>query len=412
MDPRERLIQLAADRTRELENAQRALAANDQAAFDTAMEHVGNINTQIENVRTLVQEQERRVDETPMQQGELTDMMNERGNDLMQGRAITFTTDELRRGLRVRSATTLAATTLVEPTGAGTDIRDGIGGNVSRIIDQVRVITLDGMGGWLEPYVVSPLEAQAGAVATLAGTARTASDPTFAYAELRPYEVNVTSYVDRNIGRLSPADYFAKVQAMAMEAMRKKVCTLIYNGDGQTTPAMYGIKTAKNKAGTAIYTTVEAAALDEDILDELYYSYGDEDGVGENAQLYLRRSDLKALGKIRNSLKERVFKVSHPGANWGTIDDSGSAYTYNLASALTGFADATVNGTETMLYGDPQNYELGLFGPMTVRVDESVKAVERMLTILGDAMVGGNLIRHHGFSVLKKKIASQGGGGG
>ena len=49
---------------------------------------------------------------------------------------------------------------------------------------------------------------------------------------------------------------------------------------------------------------------------------------------------------------------------------------------------------------------------MTVRVDESVKAVERMLTILGDAMVGGNLIRHHGFSVLKKKIASQGGGGG
>ena len=65
-----------------------------------------------------------------------------------------------------------------------------------------------------------------------------------------------------------------------------------------------------------------------------------------------------------------------------------------------------------MLYGDPQNYELGLFGPMTVRVDESVKAVERMLTILGDAMVGGNLIRHHGFSVLKKKIASQGGGGG
>lgn len=42
---------------------------------------------------------------------------------------------------------------------------------------------------------------------------------------------------------------------------------------------------------------------------------------------------------------------------------------------------------------------------MTVRIDESAKAVERMLTILGDAMVGGNLIRHNGFTILKKKAA-------
>ena len=52
-----------------------------------------------------------------------------------------------------------------------------------------------------------------------------------------------------------------------------------------------------------------------------------------------------------------------------------------------------------MVYGDPTNYELGLFGEYTVRVDESVKAVERMLTILGDAMVGGNLIVDKGFVV-------------
>ena len=54
---------------------------------------------------------------------------------------------------------------------------------------------------------------------------------------------------------------------------------------------------------------------------------------------------------------------------------------------------------QTMVYGDPMNYELGLFGDYTVRVDESVKAVERMLTILGDAMVGGNLIVDKGFVV-------------
>ena len=52
-----------------------------------------------------------------------------------------------------------------------------------------------------------------------------------------------------------------------------------------------------------------------------------------------------------------------------------------------------------MLYGDPANYELGLFGDYTIRVDESVKAVERMTTILGDAFVGGNLVVDKGFVV-------------
>ncbi len=49
-----------------------------------------------------------------------------------------------------------------------------------------------------------------------------------------------------------------------------------------------------------------------------------------------------------------------------------------------------------MLYGDPSNYELGLFGDFTVRVDESIRARERMLTILGDTMIGGNLIVNKG----------------
>lgn len=52
-----------------------------------------------------------------------------------------------------------------------------------------------------------------------------------------------------------------------------------------------------------------------------------------------------------------------------------------------------------MVYGDPMNYELGLFGDYTIRVDESVKAVERMYAILGDVMVGGNLIVDKGFVV-------------
>lgn len=45
------------------------------------------------------------------------------------------------------------------------------------------------------------------------------------------------------------------------------------------------------------------------------------------------------------------------------------------------------------------NFEVGLFGDYTIRVDESVKAVERMYAILGDAFVGGNLVVDKGFVV-------------
>lgn len=47
------------------------------------------------------------------------------------------------------------------------------------------------------------------------------------------------------------------------------------------------------------------------------------------------------------------------------------------------------------------NYLLGLFGDYTIRVDESYKAQQRLLTILGDAMVGGNVVANKGFVVAK-----------
>jgi hypothetical protein len=56
-------------------------------------------------------------------------------------------------------------------------------------------------------------------------------------------------------------------------------------------------------------------------------------------------------------------------------------------------------GDNALAYGDPLNYMLALFGEYVIRVDESVKAVERMHTILGDIAVGGNLTVDKGMSV-------------
>ena len=156
-------------------------------------------------------------------------------------------------------------------------------------------------------------------------------------------------------------------------------------------------------AGSVIYATENVSAVNDGLLDTLFFAYGSDETIGQNARLYLSKADLRAIGKLRNSDKERVFKVRPDGGNpnIGTIEDGGVIVPYTIVPDLTALSTSTAGSTaiQTMLYGDPLNYELGLFGDYTIRVDASYKAGERLLTILGDAMVGGNLIVHNGFVV-------------
>lgn len=399
-----KLIDLSAQRSQHLQAAEAALAAGDMAKYDSEMNQVTNMNAEIQRIQNLLSEQQRQILEQQPTPAEARDMAEERGNQLRTGSEVKFSATEVLRA--VRNATTLATGALVEPTGADSNIRDPLGTMVSSVVDQVYVQDLTGMGSYMEPYVISEIDAKAGKVESLAGTARASStDPTFGVAEIRPYELNVTSFVDRNISRLTPANYYNKIYGMAMRALRRKLAGLIVNGDGESTSVMYGMKTAKNKVGAAIYASENISAIDVNTLDSLYFAYGSSDAMGPNARLFLTKQDLKALGALRGTNEKRRLLEITPDAgnpNTGTIRDGGLVIPYTIVSdltSLTGTTASTTDAIQTMLYGDPMNYELGLFGEFSVRVDESVKSVERMYTILGDAMVGGNLIVDKGIVV-------------
>ncbi len=394
---RRKLIDLCATRSKEIEKAEAALNANDQETYAACMVKIGNMNTEIENIQALIREQDRKVMEAPTNPAEQRDMAEDRGATLMRGDDVQISAAEVRR---MFNSTTVATGTIVQPTGAGTNIHDPVGNQVSSIIDQVTVQDLTGMGAYQEPYVKAEMEAQSQKVETAAGTARTATDPTFGIAELRPREVNVTSFVDRNIARLSPADYYAKVMAMAMRAMRRAIAKMIITGDGEGSPAMFGITNAKNKASENIFAAETITAIDATTLDQLYFAYGSDVAIGANARLLLTKKNLKAFGALRGTNEKRrlldiVPDMANP--NTGIIRDGGVVIPYTISADVT---------DGKLLYGDPANYLLGLFGAYSIRVDESVKAVERMYAILGDVMVGGNLVVDKGFVV-----GTVGGGG-
>lgn len=410
MSMRRKLTEKLQARTALLEKAEGLLQEGNREEYRTQMEAVKAMNGEIEEIKGLIQEQDRKFMEKAPDLAEEKDKAEERGNALMKGQEVKFSALEVSKALflpqhAVEKSVTLATGTLAQPTGAGTNIRDPLGNGVGAIIDQVYVQDLTGMASYLEPYVISEFDASGADVATAAGTARTASgDPTFGVAKIAPYELTTTSYVDRNISRLTPANYYAKVYAMAIRAMRRDTVKMIFNGDGQSTNDMFGIKTAKNIAGNAIYATKELSAVDADLLTELMFAYGGDEMLGGSCRLYLNKADLLALGKLRGTNeKRRLFDIVPDAGNpnTGTIREGGTIVPYSIASNLTALSGSSQGSAaiQTMVYGDPMNYELGLFGDYTVRVDESVKAVERMLTILGDAMVGGNLIVDKGFVV-------------
>lgn len=411
MSMRRQLTEKLQERTALLEKAEGLLQDGKREEYRAEMDKVKAMNGEIGDLKALIEEQDRKFMEKAPDLAEERDKAAERGNLLMKGQEVKFSALEVAKALflpqrGVEKSVTLATGTLAQPTGAGTNIRDNLEGRVGAIIDQVYVQDLTGMSSYLEPYVISEFDASGADVATSAGTARTASsDPTFGVAKIAPYELTTTSYVDRNIGRLTPANYYAKVYAMAMRAMRRDTVKMIFNGDGQSTNNdMFGIKTATNVAGNAIYATLNVDAVDADLLTELMFAYGGDEELGGSCRLYLNKADLLALGKLRGTNeKRRLFDIVPDAGNpnTGTIREGGTIVPYSIASNLTALSGSSQGSADiqTMVYGDPMNYELGLFGDYTVRVDESIKGVERMLTILGDAMVGGNLIVHHGFVV-------------
>lgn len=376
-----------------LAEAEQCRDKGDTAGYQAALKKAKDLNPEIDDKKALIDEVDRYANAHAPKFGAGRQDREEMGRALAAGERVKIDIIDTLASLRT-NAGTLASGSIVAPTGGGAEIHDGFAGQVSSLIDQVNAVSLAGMSSWEEPYVVSDMEAKHGKIAEVAGTARAATDPTFAKAKLSAHEVSVTSFVDRNIGRLSPADYAAKVQTMALRALRRKINDLIVNGDGQASPDIFGLLNAKNTDGNPIFAALaDVKAIDENTLNSLVFGYGGDEMIGGNARLLLTRKSLQAFGALRGTNeKQRLYKITRDAANpnIGTIEDGGLIVPYTLCAAM---------GDKALAYGDPLNYMLALFGEYVIRVDESVKAVERMHTILGDISVGGNLTVDKGMSV-------------
>ena len=348
------------------------------------------MNDQIEDLSSLVAECDRYdIAHAPKFGNDAKDL-KEMGDMLKAGERVGFTSDLVKQALVSNSATVFSGD-LVAPTGGSSQINDGHNAQVSGLIDMVRVETFDGLAGWEESYLKEIQTATHGKPDSVGGTTRGDSSPAWRKAKLLAHEVQTTAFVDKNIAKLSPAAYAQKAQNYALIALRREINKLIVNGDGSDSPEFFGFVNAKNTKGENIFDTSTVKAVNEDALRSMVFSYGGPEELSSNGRLILDKVNLDALGQIKIGADDNrpLFDISLSG-NSGTIKSGGLIVPYTIASAI---------GSKTLAYGDPMSYLLALFGSYTIRVDESVKSVERMIAILGDVLAGGNLVTDKGMLI-------------
>lgn len=272
---------------------------------------------------------------------------------------------------------------------------------VSSIVDLVKVVNCEGMGSNKIAYEV----ANATATNYTEGGEIIASDPTFAFVEIKPQSIGVVSYLSKQVKKQSPLDYEGKTRESALKGLRRKAGELITNKI--VTSDLLQLVDAKVASGKGV--------IDEHTLRNIALAYGGDENVAGNAVLFLNKKDLIAFGDVRGtSEKKAVYEITPDttNPNTGIIQDGGLVVKYCINSnckALNGTAQEANSGNDivTMFYGQPENAELDLFGDYEIAVSDDFKFTSNMLTIKGDADLGAGVVKKDGFValVLRKKTA-------
>lgn len=331
-------------------------------------------------------------------QGIRTEDAEQRAQRFATEHRMEITTDALTRSLTL-SGGNIAQPTRVSGINPGQNI-------VSGIVDMVHVVNADGMGEDSVAYEVSG--GQTAATKKDDGTATTESTPTLKIAKITPTLVTTLSYVSRNIQRTTPLNYQDRVSAGALNALRAKTGTLIVTGNpAATIPEPTGIlKAAAIQDGTDI----EITAIDATTLRKIALKYGGAKNVEGGGVLLLNKDDLIAFGDIRGTNEKKAVYEIEFGENsttTGTIKDGGLAVKFCIVDDLPALsASGTAAAAYCMAYGKPLAYQLDLFGPYSVEVSRDYKFAEGLLAVMGEAMIGGNVITENGFIRVKKKAST------
>lgn len=256
---------------------------------------------------------------------------------------------------------------------------------VSSIVDMVDIEDCEGMGSDKVAY-----EKTAPTAGTTAeGQAYQTGDTVVEFVEIKPTTISTISSISKQVRKQSPLKYTEKVQKNAMNALRKKASALI----------------VENVLASELNTELLIDKIDHTTLRKIALGYGGDENVEGNAVLNLNKADLVAFGDVRGTNEKKAVYEIIPDAsnpNVGTIKDGGLTVKYCINSNCKALSTSTqgADKIKTMFYGQLKKFKLDLFSDYEVAVSEDYQFDKGLLTIRGDAEIGGAVVYQGGFVVV------------
>jgi HK97 family phage major capsid protein len=313
-----------------------------------------------------------------------------RAADLIGGKAVVFTTEEL-QALEQR-ATALAGGTLLVPKHQSSTLNPTFN-EINGVINQVNSIGLPGGDTYSKGYEISIGE---GDYTTETGN-YTESDPVFGYVDIVKAKITVYSEITDEVKKLPAVDYAAYVSASVLNMLRKKISKEIFVGTGGANK-LKGILTSV----TPLTNDIDLAAIDANSLTKIVFGYGGDEDVEGGCTLYINKLTLQQFAEIRGADSKPVYRINMNG-NSGTIGYADGSLTvpYTLASVLPSFT-ATVEDQFFGVYGNPALYELAMFSGVEILESRDFKFRSGQIAYRGAVWAGGSPAAYKGFARLKK----------
>ena len=301
------------------------------------------------------------------------------------------------RTMTVNPPSSAAASTIAVPTFSATSIEPTFP-MVSSLIDAVTHVSFNGGESYNAPFVLGFDEAYYTDEAAEAALI----DAQFGYAELNKCKITAYAELSRELEKLPSANYADMIFQIVRTSIRKALTKEILFGQGINDAGdRYRIVGICSDKATAINSTTDVAVsqITDTLLDEILLAYGGDTDIETPATLVLSKQDLMAFSRVRSSVKSKIYEIVYTSGNTGRI----SGVPFIIDSNLKPLSDAsTASGEYCMIYGNPKNYTLVEFSPLTVKKSVHYKFPRGLVCFRGSAVVAGNVTKKDGFLRIRK----------
>lgn len=323
-------------------------------------------------------------------QDKAQDDLEKRGADLRTGKAIKMPNLEAR-------AAVMSTSGLVIEKKYSRELNPKFN-EVSSLIDRVHNVPLAGGESYTKGFEVSGGEGDY----TAEGAAASEFEPKYDFVEIAKAKITAYAEITEEIKKLPNIDYVTYVSSEVRKALRKKITRQIIVGAG-TANTLCGIYNAPENVMPKA-DDLELAEINKDTLGEIVMSYGGDEEVEAAAVLVLSKADLQAFSKVRFEDGRKAYKINRQG-NTGTIEeaDGGVGCDFIINGACNSLSNsATAAGSYTMVYGNPDLYEMPTFSDIEIKESGDYKFKEGMIAFKGVVFTGGNVTAHKGWKRIKK----------